>query len=64
MTDLLRRLVSRALGREPVVQPLVGTRFGREPDLLSERSLEIERPPQRALPEGPAAGDEAEPRRD
>lgn len=49
MSDLLRRLVSRALGREPVVQPLLGTRFGREPELLSERALEIEQS-QRTLP--------------
>ena len=40
MSDLLQRLVSRALGRANVVRPVVGTRFGREPELLSERGPE------------------------
>ena len=51
MSDLLRRLVGRALGRAELVQPVVGTRFGQEPGLLSEMSeSEEDSAPAVALP--------------
>ena len=54
MSDLLRRLLDRALGRAAVVQPMVGTRFGPEPRLLSERAGGSDaEPPRPALPEPP-----------
>ena len=56
MTDLLRRLVSRALGREALVQPVVGSRFGREPELLSESQNGAAEEAPLALPVGPAEG--------
>lgn len=44
MSDYLKRLIGRAMGEVPTVEPLVGTRFGKAPELVSEQVAPEETP--------------------